>query len=123
MNKSIHSHCISTFSIPKTCLSQLSNYFILHWEGSYLEEQQKKSLGAIWREGIEYLVIYHHCLPRDCFSSPQCALSFRRMKEYSYGYVLISPITNICKIHKIDSLSKFGSLWINTPKGLDSLES
>jgi hypothetical protein len=78
---------------------RLSNHYILHWDPTYLFSTWKS--GPITREGIMYLRIYHRCTEQEVKNSKVALLSFRKVPELVYGFVLITPARNLEAIRAI----------------------
>jgi hypothetical protein len=81
---------ISKWTLDAWQRSHLSNYYILHWSTPYFLAQSNKA--SLNHEGIEYLILYHKCMVAYIKEHDQVALSFRKLKSFPYGYVLVKPI-------------------------------
>lgn len=80
------------FEIPSRMSECFERYFILRWRADYCRKVIRLGNGALHRDGIEYLVIYHGLTPFDLKGGDfQVKLSFRKpIKEFNLtGYVLI----------------------------------
>lgn len=84
---------LSKWSLSPEEREGLDKYFILYWESSYYLEHIAKT-GKITREDIDYLTIYPHTSLLQIAEFPVVALSFRKFKSMSYGYVLVRPVTS-----------------------------
>lgn len=90
---SLHTLLLNNFVFPKSCRSDLQNYFILYWDGLYFIRHCRG--GVIEKDGINYLVIYHKNTSRaKILANPEqkVALSFRNPnKEYDLpAYCLVT---------------------------------
>lgn len=88
--RSILYHMLNSFEIPSDSKKEhLDHYFILRWTGSHFREVASE--GYLTKDGIDYLIIHHHCIPRNCYDARTVLLSFRKHRSYTYGYVLVTP--------------------------------
>jgi hypothetical protein len=90
--KSIYTEITLDWNISPPNQIYLERYYVLHWESKYLIANHPH-YHPISRDGIHYLVIYHKCHPKSLESSPRVKLSFRKLYDAKYGYVLITPIS------------------------------
>mgnify|MGYP007071573411 CR=1 FL=1 len=84
--------CMKTFSIfHKQVRQALDNYFLLYWEPSFvLQSLAGDDKNIIYKNGIRYYVIYQELLsPEYLEQYPALRLSFRKLKDMEYGFVLI----------------------------------
>lgn len=84
---------LTYFSIPPHYSHCFSDYYLLYNQGSYILSHSIN--GTIYRDGIEYIVVYHNDLTRDYIKQnrlEQYALSFRKAQpEFELpAYVLVS---------------------------------
>lgn len=85
------SHCLFSWEMPQEQLAALDRYYLLHWDTSYFRTYHSQ-LSCIPHKGIDYYTVYSDGhLPKDLFSFREMILSFRRIKGWQSGYVLIRP--------------------------------
>jgi hypothetical protein len=95
VRKSLHSEILTEFHISKRFQDRLSKYYILHWTGAHLKEQN--STGYITHQGIKYIPLpAKDCHMYNCYQAKQVALSFRKLAsdDYPLGYVMIKILEN-----------------------------
>lgn len=88
-HQAIYSQIKLDWYIPPDDRHKLSNYYILHWTPEYLFGTWGENRPII-REGITYLSIYHRCSPAELRSCKVVLLSFRKLPDMNFGYVLIT---------------------------------
>jgi hypothetical protein len=81
---------LTRWSLETWHRNYLSNYYILHWKTPYF--QSKPSPDRITHDGLEYLILLHKCNHEQLDAAEEIALSFRKLKNFSYGYVLVRPL-------------------------------
>jgi hypothetical protein len=89
--QSIQNLLVSRFNIPARFRQQLRNYYVLHWQASYLLRQLTCSR-QIKREGVSYTPIFLDGLDElilETMQDEQVKCSFRRHHNDDIGYVLI----------------------------------
>lgn len=92
MTTNIYLAILDYWVIPPALKDRLDKYYLLHWEKDYFFNQSLT--GRIVHQDVEYLVLYHQCLPLHMTRADvkQVALSFRKLASMPYGYVLVKPI-------------------------------
>lgn len=83
-------------SQSKWCLSpeqvqELDHYYILSWSRNHFLTRISESV-EIFREGVSYLVLTESNQSPFLIDTEQVLLSFRKLKSFSYGYVLVRPM-------------------------------
>lgn len=91
--------------IPKSDQYQFERYYILHWNPTYLFSTWGQYKPII-RENITYLTIYHNCHPNELKSAKVVLLSFRKLPDMKYGYVLITPARTLVQQQIVDHKSQ-----------------
>ena len=84
--------CMKTFSIFDTKVrASLEKYFLLYWEPQhFLDELAGIDSSYILKDGTRYYVMYQELLSPDHIKEySQLRLSFRKLPELSFGFVLI----------------------------------
>ena len=92
----IYTAAVASFQIPARLRPEFSNYYILHWKPQYLISVFNE--GTIIRDGIEYHVVNH--IAADIvlwWSDPYVRLSFRKLPDLKYGFVLIRRMSQSTK--------------------------
>jgi hypothetical protein len=100
IRKTLHSEILTEFHISKRFQDRLAKYYILHWTGEHLKEQN--STGYITHQGIKYIPLPaplkdgSHISMYHCYVAKQVALSFRKLAsdDYPLGYVMIKILEN-----------------------------
>lgn len=86
----IISNVLNKWALESWDRSYLQKYYILHWETEYFINKSNSS--TLHHDGIEYLILYHRCMIADIKKEKDIALSFRKLKSFPYGYVLVKPL-------------------------------
>ena len=89
-NQDIYTAITSRWNLSQSQQALLSNYYILHWNTEWFTKTFPAG-GAIKRDGITYLRIYHKCFHEHLAHAKITMLSFRKHPDMPYGTVLISP--------------------------------
>jgi hypothetical protein len=84
---------LQKWSLTREERTILDKYFILYWETEYF--LNVSGTGKITKEDIDYLIIYPFGLPIHIPEQANVALSFRKFKSMSYGYVLVKSIPSM----------------------------
>ena len=95
---SIYDHITQSWVIPKQLRFRLSNHYILHWNPTYLFSTWGDKAPII-REGITYLRIYHNTTHGELTRCKVVLLSFRKLPDIPYGYVLLTPARALAHQH------------------------
>ena len=76
------------FHIPANLRPAFEKYYLLHWSPDYLS--MICVYGSIYREGIRYVIANMDSLSLEALRhDPQIRISFRKLRDMSYGYALI----------------------------------
>jgi hypothetical protein len=88
----IMSNVLTKWALESWDRSYLEKYYILHWRTDYFIDKSNSS--SLHHDGVEYLILYHRCLIAQIkeSDSKEVALSFRKLKSFPYGYVLVKPL-------------------------------
>lgn len=95
---SIYDHITQSWIIPTNLRYRLSNHYILHWSPTYLFSTWGDKAPII-REGITYLRIYHNTSHGELTRCKVVLLSFRKLPDMPYGYVLLTPARSLAHQH------------------------
>lgn len=95
---SIYHHITQSWVIPKPLHHKLTNHYLLHWNPTYLFKEWGEKAPII-REGITYLRIYHNCTHAELTRCKVVLLSFRKLPDIPYGYVLLTPARSLAHQH------------------------
>lgn len=85
---------IKEFSLPEEVLPYLEKYYVLRWTAKYFDKQTRDCHSILKHQNTEYLTIFQE-YPNTIFSmathdpEKQLELSFRKLKQCPYGYVLV----------------------------------
>lgn len=79
------------FSLNPEESKPLEKYYILHWTRSYFLSQTVRK-DRIIHQDVEYLVLHSPAESPYLIDTPHVKLSFRKIEEFDYGYVLVRPI-------------------------------
>lgn len=117
-DQDIYTAITSRWNLSPPQRALLSNYYILHWNTEWFL-CTFPSNGAIKRDGITYLRIYHKCSHEHLAHSDITMLSFRKHPLLPYGTVLISPALSGPSKASLAALQKVPSTSIRpvTPFG------
>ena len=77
------------WSISSVYRDNFDIYNLLHWDRSYF--MHKSVGGIIGHEGVIFQINYYKCDPRDLYKYRDVILSFRRVKGFDRGWVLVRP--------------------------------
>jgi len=92
----IYTAAVSSFQIPVRLRPEFSNYYILHWKPQYLISVFNE--GTIVRDGIEYHVVNYSSMEINLWKDdPYVRLSFRKLPDLKYGFVLIRRMSQSAK--------------------------
>jgi hypothetical protein len=87
--------CLKTFSIfSPDVRASLEKYFLLYWSPQHFKEQLSGvDSSYILKDGIRYYVMYQELLgPDHILAYQQLRLSFRKLPELPFGFVLIRAV-------------------------------
>lgn len=90
----IHNMMLNAFHISHDIVdASLSNYFVHHWTGRHLEQLLSANV-SLWRDEIEYSVVFHKTTRWNAARAKEVAVSFRKAKEeyQLLPYVLVKVI-------------------------------
>lgn len=73
---------LTQWYLPPTITPKLSNYYLLHWQKTWFDKQEKDSL--LIHDSIPYVVI-----ATEELKSPILLLSFRKPSFAPFGFVLV----------------------------------
>lgn len=73
---------LTDWQMPTEYNTQLDEYYILHWEGSYFRSRNKE--GSLYHGDTKYRVVFFKCNPTDVYNSQLVRISFRKPKP-EYG--------------------------------------
>jgi hypothetical protein len=79
----------TSFHLSPEYSSNLETYYLLHWSSDWLYKQVKNDLTTLEHNGILYLLNWTDT-PADF--KGQIKLSFRKPKDSSFGFCILSPI-------------------------------
>jgi hypothetical protein len=86
----IMSNVLTKWALESWDRSYLEKYYILHWRAEYLVDKSNSS--SLHHDGVEYLILYHRCMIAQIKREKEVVLSFRKLKSFPYGYVLVKPL-------------------------------
>lgn len=107
-HSSIYDHITQSWVIPSSLRYRLSNHYILHWSPEFLFETWGAK-APITREGITYLRIYHDCSHAELTRCKVVLLSFRKLPDIPYGYVLLTPARSLASRQAASEQRKIAS--------------
>jgi hypothetical protein len=85
------SHCLFSWEIPPDQQALLDRYYLLHWQTDYFLEHHSR-VSEIPHQGINYYTHFMDgIIPKNLFKYQEMILSFRRIRGWTSGYVLIRP--------------------------------
>ena len=87
--------CMKTFSIFDSKLrAKLERYFLLYWTPQYLLDRlEGPDKAYFYRDNIKYYVMYQELLaPEHLSSYAQIKLSFRKLPDLDFGFVLVRSV-------------------------------
>ena len=92
----LYTAAVEVFQIPVRLRPEFSNYYILHWKPQYLISVFNE--GTIIRDGIEYHVVNRTAADiAQWKDDPYVRLSFRKLPDLKYGFVLIRRMSQSTK--------------------------
>jgi len=98
-HSTIYDHITQSWKIPSNLHYRLSNHYLLHWDPTYLFNEWGEKAPII-REGITYLRIYHNCTSGELRACKVVLLSFRKLPDMPYGYVLLTPARSLAMLSR-----------------------
>lgn len=90
-NTSTFTHLTSSFNLDEKLIPHLSHYYRLHWSLDYFHDllTNLSPTGVITHQGQKYHLICPDPESYPAKTSGQVAVSFRKIKNSSTGYVLV----------------------------------
>ena len=83
------------FHIPNNLREHFDKYYLLHWSPDYLS--MICVYGSIYREGIRYVITNMDSAKLASLrNTAQIRISFRKLRDMSYGYALIRRNISLC---------------------------
>ena len=88
-----HSEIFTQFTLSTEIIKSLDKYYLLHWSGSFFSDLWYKEAGRFNHQDSRYSIIWFpHQTVSEILSAKQVALSFRRTRGFSEGYVMVKAL-------------------------------
>ena len=93
MSRSLNSAVLLDWNIPAPLAEELEKYYLLLWQGEYFRELVRKGYGRLKHQDTDYAILYYSGMIRETMAATNVAVSFRKMKHFPYGYVMVRPVS------------------------------